>query len=287
MFDHIRVFHQPRTIKDAVRLLHKTGSEACLVAGATDLVLRAPRSVTALVDISHLGLSYIKRDGKAVRIGATTTMSALEHSAVIQRLGNGILAQAAANCGGVQTRNMATIGGNLANASPAADTATPLLALDAEVVMRGLRGQKRMPLSAFFSGPHKSAAEGFLLIEIVIPAGTPRTAWSLQRLARTERDLAIVSVAAAIQLNRQDRCTWARIALGAVAAQPMRAQTAESVLAGQVVHRELIETAAEAAAQEIEPLTDVRASAEYRRAMTRVLVRRALQECAGRLECAL
>lgn len=287
MFDQIRVFHQPRTVKDAVRLLHKSGTETCLVAGATDLVLRAPRSVTALVDISQLGLSYIKREGKAVRIGATTTMAALEESAVIRRLANGILAEAAANCGGIQTRNMATVGGNLANASPAADTATPLLALDAEVVMRGLRGGRRVPLSAFFSGRHKSAAEGSLLIEIVIPAGKPRTAWSLQRLARTERDLAIVSIAAGIQLDRQNRCTWARIALGAVAARPMRVPAAESILAGQVVNRESFERAAEAAAQEIEPLTDIRASAEYRRAMGRVLVRRALQQCAERLESAL
>jgi probable selenate reductase FAD-binding subunit len=287
MFDHIRVFHQPRSIKDAVRLLHMTGSETCLVAGGTDLVLRAARSVTALVDISQLGLSYIKRDGRAVRIGATTTMAALEDSALIQRVANGILAQAASNCGGLQTRNMATIGGNLANASPAADTATPLLALDAEIVLRGLRGQKRVPLSEFFSGPHKSAAEGSLLIEVVIPAIKPRTAWSLQRLARSERDLAIVSVAAGIQVDRQNRCLSARIALGAVADQPMRALAGESILVGQTMTRDVIESAAQAATQEIHPISDVRASAEYRREMSRVLVRRVLQQCAERLECAL
>ncbi len=287
MFDHIRAFHQPRTIKDAVRLLHKTGAKTCLVAGGTDLVLRAPRTVTALVDISRLGLSYIKREGKSVRIGATTTMAELEGSRVIRNLANGILSQAASNCGGVQTRNMATIGGNLANASPAADTATPLLALDAEVALRGVRGAKRVPLSQFFSGPHKSAAEGSLLTEIVISASRLRSAFSLQRLARSERDLAIVSVAAGIQVDRQNRCTWARIALGAVAAQPIRALQAESILAGQTVSRALLENAAEIAAQEIEPISDVRASAEYRREMSRVLVRRALEDCANRLECAL
>lgn len=287
MFDHIRAFHQPHTIKDAVRLLHKRGAETCLVAGGTDLVLRAPRSVTALVDISRLGLSYIRREGRAVRIGATTTMAELENSGIIQRLANGILAEAAANCGGLQNRNLATIGGNLANASPAADTATPLLALDAEVVLRGSRGAKRIPLAEFFCGPHKSAAQGSLLIEIVIPAGKPRTAWSLQRLARSERDLAIVNVAAGIQLDRQNRCAGSRIALGAVAAQPIRARAAEAVLAGQTISRGLLESAATAAAQEISPITDVRASAEYRTEMTRVLVRRALQQCAERLECAL
>lgn len=287
MFDHIQVFHQPRTIGDAVRLLRKRGDETCLVAGGTDLVLRAPRSVTALVDISRLGLSYTKRDGKRLRIGATTTMAALEDSAAIRALADGILAQAATNCGGVQTRNMATIGGNLANASPAADCATPLLALDAEVVMRGVRAVKRVPLSEFFSGPHQSAAEGSLLVEVVIPAGKPRMAWSLQRLARSERDLAIVNVAAGIQLDRKNRCTWARIALGAVAEQPMRALAAESILRGQTITRELVEKAAEAAAREVRPITDVRASAEYRSEMSRVLVRRALMQCAERLECAL
>jgi len=287
MFDQVRVFHQPRTVKEAVGLLHNADAKTCVVAGATDLVLRAPRSVTALVDIGRLGLSYVKRDGGAVRIGATTTLAELQQSAIIRRLANGILAEAAACCGGIQTRNMASIGGNLANASPAADMAAPLLALDAAVMLQSLRGKHRVPLAEFFSGPHKTVAKRALVVEILIPAGKPRTAWSFQRLARTETDIAIVNVAAAIQIDRQNRCTCARIALGAVAPQPMRAARAEACLTRQAITRELIDGAAETAAGEARPISDLRASAEYRREMSRVLVRRALEECVNRLGRAL
>ena len=210
MFDHVQRFDQPQTIREAVRLLHAGEADTCLLAGGTDLVLRAPRTVTTLVDISRLGLDYIKRDGKKVRIGATTTMSAVEQSALLKALGNGILSEAAANCGGLQTRNLATLGGNLANGSPAADTAPPLLALDAEVVLQDLQGKRRVRLSEFFSGPHQTAASHSLLLEVVIPAVKPRTAFSLQRLARTERDLALVNVAVALQLDGRRRCTAAR-----------------------------------------------------------------------------
>ena len=287
MFDHIRAFHQPRTVSEAVRLLHKPGGQACLVAGGTDLVLRAGRSVTDLVDITRLGLAYIRRSGQGVRIGATTTLAALEQSPHIQHLANGILAKAAASCGTIQTRNVATLGGNLTNASPAADTATPLLVLDANVVLQGLRTRRHVPLAEFFRGPHETVANGSLLTEIVIPPGQPRTAWSFQRFGRTEMDIAVLNVAAGLQLDRRGRCTWIRIALGAVAPRPMRAPRAEAVLGDSILSKTRIERAADTVAQEIRPITDVRASAEYRTELSRVLLRRALEECAQHLECAL
>ncbi len=283
MFDHIRAYHRPRSIPEAVRLLQKGAGAACVLAGGTDLVLRAGRTVTTLVDISGLDLAYLKRDAQGMRIGAMTTMAALEQSSAVQHLAGGILARAAAACGNLQTRNVATIGGNLANASPAADAAVALLALDAEVVLLGLRRKRRLPLGKFFSGPHETAANGSLLTEIVIPPCMPHTAFSFQRLSRTESDIAIVNVAAGIQLDR-GRCAWARIALGAVAPLPLRSQTAEIVLSGNVISQELIEQAAEAAANEVRPISDLRASAEYRQEMSRVLVKRALQECAKNLE---
>jgi carbon-monoxide dehydrogenase medium subunit len=287
MFEEVRVFHQPKTVKEAVGLLHKISGETLVVAGGTDLVLRTGRSVTTLVDISHVGLSYVKRGARGLRIGATTTLAEVEQSPIIRRLANGILAEAAACCGGLQNRNMATLGGNLANASPAADMAVPLLALDAEVVVRDLRRTTRVPLTRFFSSPHQPAASHSLLTEVFVPAARPRTAWAFQRLARTEVDIAIVNVAAGIGLDRQRRCVQARIALGAVAPQAMRALLAESCLLGQPITPELIERAAEAAAGEVRPITDIRASAEYRRAMSKVLVRRALGACAGRLGVSL
>jgi carbon-monoxide dehydrogenase medium subunit len=284
MFDHIREFHQPAAAKEAIKLLNGHNGEACLVAGGTDLALRAGRSVRVLVDISCLGLSYVRRTGKILHIGSTTTMASLEESVLVQLLANGILARAAASCGSPQTRNLATLGGNLANASPAADTATPLLVLDAEVVLQGLRSQRTLPLEEFFVAPHATNAKRELLIEVIVHNAKPHTACSFLRFGRTEMDIALVNVAAAIQLGRNQRCSHARLALGAVAPTPMRARKAEAVLVGKTFSAGLIQMAADFAAEEISPITDIRASADYRREISRVLVRRALEECMQRFE---
>jgi len=284
MFDHIRAFHQPRTVQEALKLLHRPGVKACPVAGGTDLVLRAGRSVTELVDITRLGLDAIRRNGRGLRIGAAATLAALEDSKAVQALADGILAKAAAYCGTVQMRNVATVGGNLANASPAADTATPLLVLDAEVVLHGLRGKRRIGLAEFFLAPHRTAAAGALLTEIVIPAPHPRARFSLQRFSRTESDIAVVSVAAGLQLDGKGRCQWARVALGAVAPVPLRVKKTEAALLGQVLTPEVIERAMKVAAGEARPITDIRASAEYRAELIRLLLRRALLDCARQRE---
>jgi CO/xanthine dehydrogenase FAD-binding subunit len=287
VFDHIRAFHQPCTADEAIRLLQKPGGQACLVAGGTDLALRTGRSVTDLVDITRLGLDYIRRSGQGVRIGASTTLTALEQSPRVRHLANGILAMAAASCGTLQTRNLSTIGGTLANASSAADLATPLLVLAAKVVLQGLRSRRQVLLAEFFQGPHDTVATGSLLTEIAIPPCLPHTAWSFQRFSRTGTDIALVNVGAGLQLSRRGRCTWIRIAFGAAAPRPMRAPKAEAVLADSILNKPRIERAADVAAQEILPITDVRATAEYRTELIRVLLRRALEECAEHLEGAL
>ena len=287
MFDHIQAYYQPQTVKEALRLMHGNTGKGCVIAGGTDLALKAGRSVTYLVDISKIGLDYIKREGKGLRIGATTTMSALETSGPVRHLADGILANAAATCGSVQTRNMATIGGNLANASPAADLATPLLVLDAEVVLAGTKSSRTVPLMRFFAGPHETTMNGSLMTEIVIPAPKAHTAFAFHKFGRTEVDISLVNVAAGVRVDSHGRCNWVRLALGAVAPRPMRAVEAEGLMLGEELNQSTIERAATLAAGEIDPISDVRASAEYRREITEVLVRRALRECAQRLECAL
>jgi len=279
VFDHIQAFYQPRTVAETIRLLNKGGGKTWLLAGGTDVALRANRKITALVDISQLGLSYIKSQKRALHIGATTTMADLEQSSLVQQLAGGILAQAAASCGSVQTRNMATVGGNLANASPSADTATPLLVMDAHVVLQGTRSKRMVPLADFFTAPHKTVANGSLMTEIVIPASKPNTRWCFLKFGRTNLDISLVNVAAGISLDKRGKCVSVKIALGAVAPVPLRCLKAESILLGQVVDEKLIQAAADAAAQEIDPISDVRASADYRREISRVLVRRALTDC--------
>jgi carbon-monoxide dehydrogenase medium subunit len=284
MFDTVEAFYRPGTVREALRLLQNGKNRARVVAGGTDLVVEADQSIRFLIDITHAGLSYIRRKGKACVIGATTTMATLENSPAIRALADGILARAAATCGSVQIRNMATLGGNLANGSPAADTATPLLALDAEVVLADARGRRKIPLTEFYSSRGKTKV---LLIEVAIPALPRGGRWSFQKLGRTESDISLVNAAAGLQLDSQGRAKWVRIALGAVAPTPIRAVNAEKLLVGRKVDQSTLAEVCDEVAREVRPITDVRASAEYRRDMCRVLVRRALEECAAGTGCSL
>ena len=285
MFDMVEAFYRPGSVREALRLLRGGKGRARVVAGGTDLVVEQDRSIRFLIDITRTGLSYIRRRDGACVVGATTTMAALENSPVIRALAGGILARAAATCGSVQIRNMATIGGNLASGSPAADTATPLVALDAEVVLADERGRHKIPLAALYSGLRKTLMDKALIVEVVIPAPPRGGRWSFHKLGRTQSDISLVNVAAGLQVDSQGRAKWARIALGAVAPAPIRAVNAENLLVGRKVDEAALAEACEEVAREVSPISDVRASAEYRCAMSRVLARRALEECAARAGC--
>lgn len=290
MFDRLRVFHRPATVATALRLFEaerRLGGRGRFVAGGTDLVVQSDRSLRYLVDLSRLPLRYVKKRGGGWAVGATSTMSDLERSLALQRFADGILAEAAGTAGSRQIRNMGTAGGNLANASPACDLAPPLLVLDASVVIAGKGARRTVPLDRFFRGVHRTALNGGLLVEIVVPAlpkmAGGKAAWSFQKLGRLQSDIAVVNAAAGIVLDKNGRCAWARIALGAVAATPLRARRAEALLVGHAFDRAAIEAAAGRAAQEAKPVSDVRALAEYRREMCRVLVAHALTECLERM----
>ena len=288
MFDQLRAFHRPATVATALRLLaseRRAGGRGAFVAGGTDLVVQGDRSLRYLVDLTRLPLRYVKRRGGGWAVGATSTMADLEHHAGLRAFASGIVSEAAGTAGSPQIRNMGTIGGNLANASPACDLAPPLLALDASVVVAG-RARRTVPLDRFFKGVRRTALDGGLLVEIVIPApprAAGRAAWSFQKLGRLQSDIAVVNAATGVVVGRDGRCTWARIALGAVAATPLRARRAAAVLVGRAFDAAAIAAAAERAAQETRPVSDVRASADYRREMSRVLVARALTECLERM----
>jgi carbon-monoxide dehydrogenase medium subunit len=184
---------------------------------------------------------------------------------------------------------MATLGGNLANASPAADTAAVFLALDAQVVVANSRRKRKIALAEFYTGPHRTVLNGELLEEVVIPAlpGGGRWGWSFQKLGRTETDISLVNVAAGLQADGRGRIKWARIALGAVGPTPLRARKAEALLLGNTFNEDLLSSVDEAVAREVSPICDGRAAAEYRREMSGVLVRRALRECAAQAGCKL
>ena len=288
MFEQVEVFYRPASVREAVRLLAGGKGRARIVAGGTDLVVDGDPTVRALIDITHSGLSYIRKQGGGCAIGAATTMAELEESRTILALGGGILARAAATCGSIQIRGVATVGGNLANGSPAADLVTPLLVLDAVVVVADAKGRRKLPIAEYLAARGTKGLRQSLLVEVTAPRPLGRRCgWSFQKLGRTALDISVVNVAAGLQVDRSGRIQWARVALGAVAPTAIRAGATEENLQGRTLDAEAIADAAEGVMREVSPISDVRASAAYRREMCRVLTRRALEECAAQAGCAL
>jgi len=269
----------PGSVKDCLRVLAERGPEAKVIAGGTDLVpqmkigLLHPRFVIDLSGISEL--RALKVNG-GLRVGASVTARELElHPGV--RSAYASLADSAALVGSVQIRNLATIGGNMCNAAPSADMAPPLLALGAEAVIAGPRGQRRVPMETFFQDVRRTVlAADELLVEFVVPAPGPRSGGSyLRHTPRRELDIAVVGVASQVSLS-DGVCRKARIALAAVAPTPVRATAAEQALEGQPLTPELIERAASLAVEAAKPISDQRGSADFRRHLVRVLTRRTL-----------
>jgi carbon-monoxide dehydrogenase medium subunit len=276
---------RPITVAEAAAAL--SGRGAVALAGATDLIpsLRerevAPRLLVNLKGIP--GLSGIERQRRGVRIGALTTVGELLRSEIV-RDDLPVLAEVAQHFASVQIRNLATVGGNLCNAAPSADLALPLLVLEARLQIEGAGGSRRMGVAEFFLGVNKTALRrGEILTAIFVPGGRGRAGTAHAKLGvREAMDLAFVGVAAALELSSAGRCAVARIALGAVAPIPMRARRAEAVLTGATVSDELIAEAGAAAAAESRPISDLRASEEYRREMVAVLTRRVVREALRR-----
>jgi carbon-monoxide dehydrogenase medium subunit len=289
MFEKVEAFYRPANVREALRLLSSGKGHARVVAGGTDVVVEGDHSVRFLIDITHAGLSYIRHRGTACVIGATTTMAELEASDVIQALAGGLLSRAARTCGSALIRNLATLGGNMANGSPAADMATPLLVLDSSVVLEDAMGRRKLPLAEYLEAARPGRYAKALLVEVVIP-DPPRgkgCQWSFQKLGRTAVDISLVNVSAGLQLDSRGRVKWARIALGSVSPAPMRATGAEQRMAGRILDHALLAEIGAEVAREVSPISDARASAEYRREICSVLTRRALEECSAPAGCSL
>jgi len=257
------------------------GPDVKLIAGGTDLLplmkngLVAPRRVVDLSAVPELKALERRGDG-ALRVGAGVAARTLELAAMVKS-DFAALSESAGVVGSLQIRNLATLGGNLANAAPSADMAPPLLALDAECVIAGPRGQRRVPAANFFVGVHRTQiAPDELLVEIIVPApGHGSGGTYVRHTPRRELDIAVVGVASQLTI-RDGQCIKARIALGAVAPVPLRATAAEARLEGEAITPTLIEEAAQLAVEASSPISDQRGSAEFRRHLVRVLTRRTL-----------
>ena len=273
--DYVREYHTPGTVEEVLSLLQREG--AILVAGGTDVAVKQGKKAEILVDITRVGLNEIRQDEEGIHIGAAATIFDLADSQTIALIADGILSDAAASFISRQIRHAATLGGNLAGSSPAADLPPALLALDAVVHIR--REGESLDLSAddFFIGPGQNALEGGLLEGVTIPETADRRGAFL-KVGRTSEDLAIVNAGVSLRLEGSI-CRDVRIALGSVGPTPMRVPDAESLLEEREPTATLLEVVAEKVREKVKPHDDHRAGAAYRRQVSGVLARRGLEIC--------
>lgn len=272
------------SVEEASGFLADYGSDAKVVAGGTDLLVQLRNrkaQVRYLIDLKGIkGLDYVQSCEGEVRIGALTTVAEVARNTLIASTYS-VLADAARVLGSRQIRNMATVGGNLCNAAPSAELASPLLVLNARVVLRSARGERVVPIEQFFVGPGQTIlGPDEVLKEILLPPRSPGTRGLYLKLGlRKSMDIAIVGVAIWLQIDGAGVCRSIAIGLGAVSPTPIRAKKAEGLLQNQSLSEDLIAEAGRVASQECSPISDVRASAGYRKQMVEVLVRRGLKKC--------
>ena len=278
----------PASLDECLKLLATRDRETKLLAGGTDLLPQMKNGLTKparVIDLSGVAELRVLAadDGHGLRVGASVTARQLERDARVKAT-YPALAESGALVGSIQVRNLATVGGNICNAAPSADMAPPLVALDAEAVIAGPSGRRRVPMASFFTGVRQTVlGPDELLVELVIPSPGPRSGGSyLRHTPRRELDIAVVGVASQVTLRDGGVCAKVRIALAAVAPIPLRATAAEQSLEGQRLTPERIEQAAALAVEAARPISDQRGSAEFRRHLVRVLTRRTLTSALAR-----
>ncbi len=283
------VYHTPASLGEALELMARHGGKGRYIAGGTDLLIAMKKREAVpehLISLSGVAsLKGIVSDDKGVRIGALTTLAEIERSGIIKKqylpLRDAVDVMAS-----IQVRNLATIGGNLCSAVPSADTAPPLIALNASVKLVGPEGERTVPVEAFFTGPKESVRKTQeILAEIAIPKPDPGSSGCYLKLMRRHAmDLALVGVAAWLKLDPDmNVCREARFALGAVAPTPIRLPEVEAHLVNKAINETVAAEAARIAGMQCRPITDIRASLDYRCAMVEVFTRRAVMEALKRI----
>ena len=281
-------YHAPTSLGEATALLAKLGEEAKILSGGQSLIplmklrLSSPPHV---VDINGIaGLAYVLEADGVLAIGALTRESELEESDVI-RSHYPLLHDVTKVIADPLVRNLATVGGNLAHADPANDHPAAMLALGAEVVARGPAGERRIPITSFFTGPFETALRaGEILVEIRVPVPPPRSGGAYLKLERKVGDFATAAVAAQLTLRADGACEQAGIGLTNVGLTPIKADKAEAALRGNRLDDRTIAEGARLAAAAAQPTEDLRGSAEYKRDLVRVLTTRALRRALERAE---
>jgi carbon-monoxide dehydrogenase medium subunit len=280
---------EPESIEEALTILSQYQGKSKIIAGGTDLMLQMRNKAIRpeyVVDITRIpGLDYITFDDQqGLRLGALTTIRGLETSVELQRK-YPVISQAASQLGSVAIRNVATVGGNLCNALPSAETSQALLALSAQVRVVGPGGERTIPLEGFFTGVGKTLLQpDEILLEILVPESLPHTSGIyIKHSPRGPIDLAIVNITVLMTMEQDHRvCRDVKIVLGAVSPTPLRAKKAENMLKGKRVDGALIDRAAQVASDEANPRRgSIRGSFEYKKEMVKVLTGRAIKEVIG------
>jgi len=279
-------YEAPSTVEEVVALLQQHDGEAKILAGGQSLMpllnMRFARP-TALIDLGRLtDLDYIREENGALAIGAMTTKRSVERSELMKSR-QPLLHASTAWIAHPQIRNRGTVGGSMAQADPAAEYPAVALALDAEFVIVGPDGRRSVAASDFFITYLTTALEeNEVLIEIRVPVLPERTGWSIQEVARRHGDFAMVGAVATLGISGGS-CESARVVLFGVGSRPQRATAVEQALIGQTTSEAVFASAAERADDGLEDtISDVHATAEYRRHLAQVLTRRALAEAAER-----
>ncbi len=277
-------YFRPESFQEAMEILKKHEHKIRPLAGGTDLFIAMKEKGAAWENVLDLkgipDYDYIREVDGGIEIGALATIRSVETSPLIKEK-IPLLASAAGTIGSIQIRNRATIGGNLCNAAPSADTAPALLCLRAEVEIIEEAGVRRIPLDEFFVGPGKTLLrETALLKKIFVPFQPLNSAGIyFKESPRRAMDLAVAGVSCLMTFDSaKKKCLDCRIALGAVAPTPMRAKNAEKLMMNQQITEKEIAAAGETASGECSPISDVRGSAQFRREMVRVFVEKGLRE---------
>ncbi|MHB8072697.1 FAD binding domain-containing protein [Desulfosporosinus fructosivorans] len=276
-------YYEPTTIEECIQLLNEYGPDAKLLAGGTDLVVRLRsralkvKTVISLNSMPELGRFYKAEDG--MHIGAMARLGDISKSDLFTSVWQ-VVKKGAGNVSSMQVRNVATLGGNTCNASPSADTVPGLIVADAVVTIAGPQGERSVSVEKFFVGPGKTVLQrGELVTSFKLPNFQSGNGAVYKKYAiRGDTDIAIIGVGGRIQLDAKGVVVEARLALGAVAATPLRITDIEKMLIGNVINEEFAIEVAQAAANACNPITDQRATKEYRKEMVRVWTKHVILE---------
>lgn len=279
-------YYRPESLDQAYEIMVQFQGRARYIAGGTDLMVRIKQGLArpeVLISLRQIQeLQGIEQEGERLVIRGLTLLRDIETDPLVRSKAP-VLQEAIASLANIQIRNVATLGGNLANASPAGDSIPALLVLDSQVVLAGPDGERTLPLLDFFQGPGQTCLQPLEILKaVIIPEQPGQSQAAFAKIGRTAKDLALVNAAACIQMQ-ETTCTLCRLATGAVAPTPLRLEAAEALVRGQPLDDALLNKVRDLVCETVSPISDIRAGEAYRRDLAGTLVKRSLEKALARL----